>query len=187
MLKYITDKSSVGHDYCKIYEKYFEPVRNANIKLLEAGIGGYEHVDQGGGDLQGFAEYFSQGEIYGFDLHPKKLKHHPRVHLFQVSQHDKEALVNTFGNIAPFDVIIDDASHIAPLTIATFEILFPMLKTGGLYIIEDCHVSFWEKHYCGCSDRTNKTQPHIHNYIKEINRDKFNVVYTDEKLIIIRK
>jgi hypothetical protein len=51
MLKYITDKSSVGHDYCKIYEKYFEPVRNANIKLLEAGIGGYEHVDQGGGDL----------------------------------------------------------------------------------------------------------------------------------------
>jgi len=40
----------------------------------------------------------------------------------------------------PFDIIIDDASHISPLSIRSFEILFKLLKRGGIYVIEDLHV-----------------------------------------------
>lgn len=35
------------------------------------------------------------------------------------------------------DVVIDDASHMYGQTVATFETLFPLLRPGGRYIIED--------------------------------------------------
>jgi predicted O-methyltransferase YrrM len=37
----------------------------------------------------------------------------------------------------PVDLIIDDASHLEPQTRASFNRLFPHLRPGGLYIIED--------------------------------------------------
>ena len=42
-----------------------------------------------------------------------------------------------------FDVIIDDGSHKPSDQIKSFEILWPMLSDGGLYIIEDvqCEMS----------------------------------------------
>jgi predicted O-methyltransferase YrrM len=36
-----------------------------------------------------------------------------------------------------FDLIIDDASHYLPETMASFNLLFPRLSEGGLYVIED--------------------------------------------------
>ena len=35
------------------------------------------------------------------------------------------------------DLVIDDASHLYTETKKSFEILFPLLKAGGLYVIED--------------------------------------------------
>jgi predicted O-methyltransferase YrrM len=35
------------------------------------------------------------------------------------------------------DIVIDDASHLLPETWASFETLFPLLRPGGRYIIED--------------------------------------------------
>jgi hypothetical protein len=37
----------------------------------------------------------------------------------------------------PLDLVFDDASHFYAQTKGSFEILFPMLRPGGLYIIED--------------------------------------------------
>jgi cephalosporin hydroxylase len=37
----------------------------------------------------------------------------------------------------PLDLVIDDASHLYRQTRASFEALFPLLRPGGLYIIED--------------------------------------------------
>jgi len=37
----------------------------------------------------------------------------------------------------PLDLVIDDASHLLVPTTATFEMLFPRLRPGGLYVIED--------------------------------------------------
>ena len=41
----------------------------------------------------------------------------------------------------PLDLVIDDASHRYHPTVASFETLFPRLRAGGLYVIED-----WEVH-----------------------------------------
>lgn len=45
-----------------------------------------------------------------------------------------------------FDIIIDDGSHVSSDIIRTFALYFPKLKSGGTYIIEDLHASYWESH-----------------------------------------
>jgi hypothetical protein len=44
----------------------------------------------------------------------------------------------------PLDLIIDDASHLYEPTKASFETLFPLLRAGGLYVIEDWAWAHWE-------------------------------------------
>lgn len=46
---------------------------------------------------------------------------------------------------APLDLVIDDASHLLEETTRTFETLFPLLRPGGEYVVEDwawAHSSF---------------------------------------------
>lgn len=63
---------------------------------------------------------------------------------FGVDQADRvrltQILRDDFGD-EPLDVVIDDASHLYDPTLASFEVLFPRLRPGGVYVIEDwnCH------------------------------------------------
>lgn len=50
-----------------------------------------------------------------------------------------------------FDIIIDDGSHCNNHVIATFKILFPLLKLGGIYAIEDLQTSYWKRIFGGSS------------------------------------
>ena len=43
----------------------------------------------------------------------------------------------------PLDLVIDDASHLYALSKASFETLFPLLRPGGTYIIEDWAWDHW--------------------------------------------
>ena len=47
------------------------------------------------------------------------------------------AIVSAEFGDEPLDVVIDDASHRYGPTVASFEVLFPRLRPGGLYVIED--------------------------------------------------
>jgi hypothetical protein len=44
---------------------------------------------------------------------------------------------------APLDAVIDDASHLYGVTRRTFEIAFPHLRPGGVYVIEDWGWAHW--------------------------------------------
>jgi hypothetical protein len=59
---------------------------------------------------------------------------------FGVSQADRTAVTaimdSEFGD-RKIDLVIDDASHQYEFSRASFEIIFPRLREGGLYIIED--------------------------------------------------
>ena len=44
------------------------------------------------------------------------------------------------------DLVIDDASHMYGPTMASFEALFPLVRPGGVYIIEDWAWNHWEDH-----------------------------------------
>ena len=43
-----------------------------------------------------------------------------------------------------YDLIIDDGSHVSKDIITSFARYFPLLKSGGMYIIEDLHASYWK-------------------------------------------
>jgi cephalosporin hydroxylase len=45
---------------------------------------------------------------------------------------------------APLDLVIDDGSHLYGPTKGSFETLFPLLQTGGLYVVEDWAWEHWE-------------------------------------------
>jgi hypothetical protein len=59
---------------------------------------------------------------------------------YGVDQADKaalSALVDASVGDQPLDLVIDDASHRYSPTVASFECLFPRLRPGGRYVIED--------------------------------------------------
>jgi len=46
---------------------------------------------------------------------------------------------------SPLDLVIDDASHTYKATKTSFETLFPMLRPGGIYVIEDWAWVHWKE------------------------------------------
>lgn len=150
--KYDTDKGLQHHAYTPIYHKYFNEFIGKGITFLEVGVGGYHFNDKGGGSLNMWAEYFQNARIIGVDLYDKsKIKKDTKVELHKFSQDDGMAFFNLFQQGIP-DIVVDDASHINDLTIQTFKIIFPYLKKGAIYVIEDAHTSYWKENFRGTLD-----------------------------------
>jgi hypothetical protein len=134
-IKYGTDKSSLAHNYTEIYYKLFKDKRNSYDTILEQGI-------WTGASHQMWRDFFLSAKIFGFD----NCDHIPweqmakvqddRIKFFQGDQCDSHFLITTFGKMQ-FDMIIDDAGHSAWGTQVAFRYLFPLVKSGGYYIIED--------------------------------------------------
>ena len=68
--KNTTDKRILEHNYVQFYEKYFEPIRDKNLKILEIGIyrPGPNSGRLVGASLKTWYDYFPKAEIYGVDL-----------------------------------------------------------------------------------------------------------------------
>jgi tetratricopeptide (TPR) repeat protein len=111
--------------------------------LLEIGVGGYELKTVGGASLAMWADYFTNGQITGIDVAQKQLSLNPRIKVLQGSQVDPRFLKAVCDQRGPFDIIIDDGSHVPKHVVASFQILFPTLADGGLYVIEDVQTAFW--------------------------------------------
>jgi predicted O-methyltransferase YrrM len=67
------------------------------------------------------------------------------VTIWGVDQADGAALRTIVAEhrAAPLDVIIDDASHLYDESKASFEALFPLVRDGGIYVIEDWAWEHW--------------------------------------------
>lgn len=142
-----SDKAIGGHGYTVYYDKWFAPIRNEVRVILELGIGG-ENTHNGGGSLRAWEEYFPNALVYGVDMYDKSSNDTLRIKTFKGSQDDAEFLNDLISRIGNPDIIIDDASHRSPETVNSFKILFPHLKQGGIYVIEDTFCSYWT-HYGG--------------------------------------
>lgn len=64
----------------------------------------------------------------------------PVTAYYGFDQADREGLVEVhrvdFAD-EPLDLVVDDASHLYGPSLASFETLFPLVRPGGLYIVED--------------------------------------------------
>jgi hypothetical protein len=123
------------------------PKRMIEVGVLDGGSTIYWHHQY---DLERFAAFDIVDEAPNLTryLERNKLTDAVRVH-FGVAQTDRErlqaAIDGDFGG-EPVDAVIDDASHQYAETKACFETIFPYLRPGGAYIIEDWawgHVDDW--------------------------------------------
>ena len=136
-----TDKFGY-HCYTPNYHKLFHRWRDRELKILEIGVGGYQDEDRGGQSLATWRDYFPRGEVTGIDIQKKVLDFGPRVAIRQGSQVDPDFLKALVAERGPFDLIVDDGSHRNEHVVETFALLFPTLKPGGIYVVEDVQTSF---------------------------------------------
>jgi len=91
-------------------------------------------------------KYFPFGQIISLDIFDKSKLQENRIKIYQGSQTDEKVLDKIISDNGEFDLIIDDGSHINEHIITTFKYLFPKLKEGGIYVIEDLQTSYWERY-----------------------------------------
>lgn len=127
-----TDKATY-HRYCNFYEEHL-PGRDFTGTLLEIGI-------MDGRSLGMWREYWPHATIIGVDNVPRRLP--ARLHGVETVLGDatRPEFVAQVLELSPFDIILDDASHQTGDQQATLSLLWPLLRTGGRYIIEDLHTS----------------------------------------------
>ncbi len=134
-----------GRWYTPHYQKHFEPYRELAVKVLEIGVGGYESPDAGGESLRMWKHYFRRGLIYGLDVFAKTGIEESRLHVVQGDQGDAPFLDSMARELGPFDIVIDDGSHMSHHVITSFEALFPHVRPGGLYVVEDLAMAYWPR------------------------------------------
>jgi hypothetical protein len=131
------------HFFTDHYERHFAPIRDERLKILEIGVGGFDLPDRGGESLRMWKHFFPRALIYGLDIYDKSPHDEARIQTLVGDQSDLAQLQEITEEHGPFDVIIDDGSHLSAHVIASFEALFPLLAAGGVYVIEDLQTSYW--------------------------------------------
>lgn len=135
--------------YFEIYERYLEKYKDTPVNVLEIGV-------QGGGSLQMWKKYFGPtSKILGIDIDSTSKYEEEQITVEIGSQSDIEFLKKIVLEYGPFDVIIDDGSHIQSDVLESFFFLYPTLERGGTYIIEDTHTAYFKSYQGGLSSDLN--------------------------------
>jgi len=188
---YVTDKA-ITHSYTQHYMKHLRKFKYKKIKLFEIGVGGNEKPNEGGNSLKMWKKYFPFGKIYSLDLYEKSALQEKRIIIYQGSQADAEILKQITDETGLLDIIIDDGSHINEHIIESFKLLFPKLKDGGVYVIEDLQTSYWEEF--GGDSKDLKNSKTAMNFFKgltdclnyqEIPDENYKESYFDKKIVSI--
>jgi hypothetical protein len=158
-------------NYFEIYERYLERYRDKSINFLEIGV-------QGGGSLQMWKKYFgANSKIVGIDIDPNTKFEEEQISVEIGNQSDKEFLKKVVKEHGPFDIIIDDGSHIQSDVLNSFFFLYPTLKRGGTYIIEDTHTAYFKLFQGGLKSDANSVSI-FSNFVHDMNSE-----YVDEPFV----
>ena len=147
-----------AHGYAKIYEDLFKSQRNKPLKILE--IGSFY-----GNASAALFFYFRNSLIYSADINPDMYKYKgSRLINYFVDSSSRESIIkNILSQNIEFDIIIEDASHMLKDQIISLFILFPKIKKGGLFIIEE--IDFPEKKE---DMRIGQSKPDLKTILKKI-------------------
>lgn len=119
--QYGTDK--LGHGYAPHYERYLDPLRTK--ALLEIGV-------NTGASLRAWRAWLPPAAtVTGLDINASDPI--PNVTLIQ----GDVTYPATAAPLPMYDVIIDDASHVARDISMALDLLWEHLNPGGWYVIED--------------------------------------------------
>jgi hypothetical protein len=135
-----TDKWWV-HNYLTIYDSILYPWRGKRIKILEIGL-------LHGASLRLWHQAFPKAQIFGFDKTEKfkRMTRDLKRLKVVVGDEDNPADIERVARLGDFHVIIDDCGHMPEQQWSAFCGLWPKLRPGGYYIIEDTYRSFNPKY-----------------------------------------
>jgi hypothetical protein len=145
------------HAYQTTYERHMGPYRNCRdrgeLNLLEIGLGAgpnarsfhlynryfsWKHLHYHGFEIEN-----KTARIAKFDLHTAAQKKYLIENVHLGDQGKGEDLSAATAKWGPFDMIVEDASHIVEHQISTLLHCFlKSLKPGGTYVVEDLQTSY---------------------------------------------
>lgn len=136
-----TDKET-NHSYGEAYEsllqrmywrfddndKYVQP-RDVVRHMMEVGVAD-------GSCLQAWKEIFPNAIIVGMDIHHSDKAHGERIEFHIGDQRSREDCERAASGRL-FDLIVEDATHRLDATLLTLLYLWPSVRPGGVYVIEE--------------------------------------------------
>ena len=159
-----------------LFEKFFAPYRDKDIRFLEIGV-------QDGGSMKMWESYFPSAEIVGVDNDKNCLQYETeRVSVHIGDQADREFM----EGLGQFDIVIDDGGHKMSQHRISFDVLFPKMPKGSLYIIEDLHTCYMDEYV---DDRA--TTEWLKECIDEIQKEgaeySIKAIHVYKSIVIIEK
>jgi len=128
--------------YFAVYEEHFgrycNPASGRNVRMMEIGI-------QSGGSMLMWQHAFGDNLdlLLGADINPNTKaweRFGDNVKVAIGSQADPAFLSQVKENYSDgFDIILDDGSHVPNHMFITFVSMWPSIRPGGVYLIEDVH------------------------------------------------
>ncbi len=141
---YQSDKARHLHDYTTHYTTHFAARRRQVHRVLEIGIGGFAGPRSGGASLRMWRDWFPRADIFGIDIERKEIDE-PRIEALIGDQGDTASMRAIGESYGPFDIVIDDGSHVNSHVRCSFEALWDHVVPGGWYVIEDFATSYYEE------------------------------------------
>ena len=133
-----TDKESnhhYGDAYARIIEDTFAPrhgvdtARNQVNLMMEVGVAD-------GSCLLAWREVFPNALIVGMDIHHSDKAHGERIEFYLGNQRIKGDCDSVAAG-RQFDMIVEDATHQLDDTLRTLLYLWPYVRPGGIYVVEE--------------------------------------------------
>lgn len=122
--------STKAAHYGPTYVDLFARLRQSAHAVCEIGV-------YAGASVRAWHDYFTSATIIGVDVRPKPIGPVLERYAHVEGNITDRAVAAVVGELGPFDVIIDDGSHVPAEQWSALEALLPKLAAGGLYVIED--------------------------------------------------
>ena len=128
-----------------------------------------------GGSLVYFDKLFKPTRLVGVDRRTTPIaaledyrKARPHIETYYARFQDKAGVLQAARHNFPkgVDLVVDDASHLYVETKATFDMLFPLVREGGHYVIESWRGPKWRKR--GEQDAESETPPAASRLVHEL-------------------
>jgi demethylmacrocin O-methyltransferase len=181
---YDTDKATY-HMFTTFYDDILGSRKEKIKNILEIGI-------YYGNSLRMLHSYFNLDvNIHALDINlggDPQISNVKCLYADQSSSTSLEYAIKEFGNIQ-YDIILDDGSHVSTHQRTSLRTLWPFLRQGGLYIIEDLHtnVKDWYPNHPHYYDETPTVLEDICNYMKGSSHTLPIDISTIDKCILLSK
>lgn len=124
--------------YFHVYETLLSRFVGRPFTFVEIGV-------LNGGSLTMWRRYFGpQARIVGIDMNPAAQRWRDAgFEIFIGDQADPQFWAELAAKLGPVDVLLDDGGHTNVQQITTVGHALPMVRDGGLVIVEDVHCSYF--------------------------------------------